>query len=142
VPDQELALREATRDDSAPRLRAGWGADLEAMWEWKDALPARVARWLGRYLQRKQTLLSPGLLACPYQFDGAAEDFLSVPDLSPTAGRMATHLLGEGPTSTRVLRSFASSARAADAAIIELGQALLVTLYGVDDMDPDGPAVF
>lgn len=128
------SLREASRDDSRPRLPSGWGDDLDAMWTWKDELPVRGEAWLGRYLSGKQTLIAPGMLADLYEYQGDPEDFRATQDLDPAAVRVANHLLHEGPTSTRVIRAVSGdSAKTIDRAIAELGRRLLVTNYGVEE---------
>jgi hypothetical protein len=128
------SLREASRDDSKPRLPSGWGDDLEAMWTWKDEMPPHGEAWLGRYLSGKQTLIATDLLADLYEFDGQPDDFRSAPGLTPVAVRLAEHLQHEGPTSTRVLRAVSgASAKAVDKAVAELGRLLLVTNYGVQE---------
>ncbi|RKS68231.1 hypothetical protein BZB76_6485 [Actinomadura pelletieri DSM 43383] len=127
------SLREASRNDTLPRLPAGWGADLEAMWEWKDELPVRGEAWLGRYLVGKQTLISPGLLADLYEYAGHPEDCLTARDFDPMGVKVAAHLLHEGPTSTRVLRrSLGESAKTIDRAVAALGRRLLITNRGVE----------
>ncbi|MBB2942683.1 hypothetical protein FB565_002396 [Actinoplanes lutulentus] len=127
------SLREVSRDDSVEREPSGWGADIEAMWTWKDELPVRGEAWLGRYLSGKQTLLSPALLADLYDWPGDDDDFAAVPDLSPASRKLASHLLDEGPTSTRVLRSVLGFApKTVDKAIAELGRCLLITNFGVE----------
>ncbi|GII52752.1 hypothetical protein Pth03_11410 [Planotetraspora thailandica] len=128
------SLREASRDDSRPRLPSGWGDDLEAMWTWKDELPVRGEAWLGKYLSGKQTLIAPGLLADLYEYAGVPEDFHAAHDLGPVAVKVATHLLHEGPTPTRTLRAiFGESAKTVDKAVADLGRKLLVTNYGVEE---------
>jgi hypothetical protein len=127
------SLREASRDPSVERLPSGWGADIEAMWTWKDELPVRGQAWLGKYLSGKQTLLSPAMLGDLYDWPGAEDDFESVPDLSPPARRLAGHLLDEGPTSTRLARAVLGfPPKVIDKAIAELGRRLLVTNFGVE----------
>ena len=127
------SLREASRDVSLPREPSGWGADIEAMWTWKDELPTRGEAWLGRYLAGKQTLLAPVMLADLYEWPGDEDDFRHVPQLTPAAHRLAHHLLDEGPTSTRTARVVLGLAsKTVDRAIAELGRQLLITNYGVE----------
>lgn len=128
------SLREASRDESLPRLPSGWGDDLEAMWTWKDTLPVQGHAWLGRYISGKQTLLSPQLLTDLYEFDGEDDDVLSASGLSEEAGRLAGLLLDEGPLATRTIRAtIGVSGKNFDRALTELGRRLLVTNYGVEE---------
>ncbi|KUO15315.1 AlkZ-related protein [Streptomyces dysideae] len=128
------SLREASRDESLPRLPSGWGQDLEAMWTWKDTLPVQGRAWLGRYLSGKQTLLSGQLLADLYEFEGKEDDVLSVVGLSEEAGRLAGLLLDEGPMATRALRDAVGvTGKRFDQILTELGRRLLITNYGVEE---------
>lgn len=134
-------LREVSRDDSAPMLKAGWGEDLEMMWTWKDELPVLGRAWLGRYLGGKQTLLAPALLADLYEFDGEPDDFDAANDLSPTARMVAELLLAEGPTPTGAGRAMLGmAAKTFDRGVAELGRRLLVTHYGVHDTGSGWPS--
>lgn len=99
------SLREASRDESLPRLPSGWADDIEAMWAWKDTLPLEGRTWLGRYLSGRQTLLSPQLLADLYEFAGEDDDAVCAPGLSEDARRLASLLLDNGPMTTRTLRT-------------------------------------
>lgn len=132
------ALREAARDDAAPRLTAGWGADLDRMWSWKDELPALGRAWVGRFALGRQSLLSPRLLAlllpCPREGD-------PVPDLSAAARRVLDRIEADGPTSMRMIRQdYGLNSRAAQKVLDELGRALLVTNYGTVQDGPGWPS--
>jgi hypothetical protein len=136
------SLREVSRDDHCPRTPSGWGADLEAMWTWKDELPVRGKAWYGRLLAGKPSLLAPRLLRDLYDHPGAADDFETVVSLSPAALSVARFILVEGPASTLELRrvACAGSAKSFASAREELGRALLVTHYGTDDRRAGWPS--
>ena len=128
------SLREASRDESLPRDSSGWGADIEAMWTWKDTLPVLGKAWLGRYLSGKQTLLAPDLLADLYEFDGAEDDAVSASGLSAEAFAVASALLDIGPASKRAVRArLGMSGKEIDQPVAELGRRLLITHYGIEE---------
>lgn len=131
-------LREISRDDGSKVLASGMGEDFEALWEWKDTLPAQG---LGRFLAGRQTLLSPDLSADLYEYPGEPDDFIQCEHLSPGARRLAELLLLEGPMNTRSARSvLGAKGKEFDRLVAELGRILLVTGYGVDESGPGWPA--
>ena len=132
------ALREAARDDASPRLAAGWGADLDRMWSWKDELPALGRAWVGRFVLGRQSLLSPRLLALLLP---SAREQDPVPDLSVAARRLLDRIEADGPTSMRMIRQdYGLNSRAAQKVLDELGRALLVTNYGTAQDGPGWPS--
>ncbi|WP_017579017.1 AlkZ-related protein [Nocardiopsis valliformis] len=134
-------LREISRDDGAEVLSTGMGADFEAMWGWKDELPARGQAWLGRFLGTRQTLISPDLLADLYAYPGEPDDFTRCEHLSPGARDLARTLLLQGPMTTRALRAaLGVGSKESDRYVTELGRELLITGYGCDDSGPGWPA--
>ncbi|MEE2037673.1 hypothetical protein Q8791_10625 [Nocardiopsis sp. CT-R113] len=134
-------LREISRDDDARMLPSGLGEDFEAMWDWKDTLPALSKAWLGRFLGSRQTLLSPELLADLYEYPGEPDDFTQCDHLTPSARALAETLLVNGPTNTRDARaSLGLKGRDFDRVLAELGRSLLVTGYGTDNTGSGWPA--
>ncbi|MFB8765414.1 AlkZ-related protein [Nocardiopsis alba] len=134
-------LREISRDDEAEMTSSGMGEDFEAMWSWKDSLPAQGKAWLGRFLGSRQTLLSPDLLADLYEYPGEPDDFTHCENLSPSARNLAEMLLVEGAMTTRSARSaLGMKGRDFDRLVAELGRSLLITGYGIDESGPGWPA--
>lgn len=133
------ALREAARDDSSPRLPAGWGEDLERMWTWKDELAPLGRAWVGRFVLGRQSLLSPRLLYL--LLPSPRERNPVVPELSATARTVLARVEAEGPTSMRAVRQdHGLNSRAAQKVLDELGRALLVTNYGTVQDGPGWPS--
>jgi len=136
------SLREVSRDDGCERTPDGWGADLEAMWSWKDELPVRGSGWYGKLLAGKPSLLSARLLADLYDHPGEPDDFESVPGLGPASRAVAQYLLVAGPTSTARLRAQTCGGSAAQltTARTELGRSLLITHHGVEESRSGWPS--
>lgn len=114
-----------------------WGPDADRVWGWKDELPRRGLAWYGRFVRGRPSLLAPSLLADLYPRAGRPDDFEDA-DLSPPAHRIARILLRSGPQSTGALREAldVEGKRANDAfyrTIAELGRALVITHFGVED---------
>lgn len=114
-----------------------WGPEADRVWGWKDELPRRGLAWYGRFIRGRPSLLSPALLADLYPRRGRPDD-VEEADLSPQAYRIARILLRSGPQSTGALREAldVEGKRANDAfyrSIAELGRALVVTHFGVED---------
>lgn len=51
-------------------LIAGWDADTERLWRWKDELPRRRLAYSGRYFRGRKSLLSLAFLPCFYRLEG------------------------------------------------------------------------
>ncbi len=138
------SLLGAASDRTEPPRAMEWGPDAERVWGWKDELPRRVLAWYGRFLNGRQSFLSPDLLADLYPRAGRPEDFAEAP-LGPDARRIARMLLRSGPLSTAALREaldaeggkagarFASAQR-------ELGRALVITHHGVEEQPTGWPS--
>ncbi len=114
-----------------------WGPEADRVWVWKDELPRRGLAWYGRFARGRPSLLSPALLADLYPRRGRPDDFQDA-GLSPAAHRIARILLRSGPQSTGALREAldVEGKRASDAfyrSVTELGRALVVTHFGVED---------
>jgi hypothetical protein len=114
-----------------------WGPEADRVWAWKDELPRRGLAWYGRFVRGRPSLLSPTLLADLYPRRGRPDDFEDA-DLTPQAHRIARILLRSGPQSTGALREAldVEGKRANEAfrrSIAELGRALVVTHFGVED---------
>ncbi|MTD15666.1 hypothetical protein GIS00_17165 [Nakamurella sp. YIM 132087] len=134
-------LREVSRDDEVERGKSGWGEDLDRMWGWKDDLPLTGDGWYGHLVGGRLSLVSPHLLGLLYDHAGDEDDADSAVGLSETSRRLADFLRRNGPTSTPVLREqVCHSAADLAKARKELGRALLITHYGVDDSRAGWPS--
>ena len=121
-------------------IEEGFNADAERVWGWKDELPLRKKAWYGTFLRGRKSFLSRELLADLYPRDGTPDDFRSV-ELSPDARRMAAIVEADGPISASVLReAMKVPGPRFNKAVNELGRALVVTHFGVEDEGAGWPS--
>lgn len=138
------SLWEAASDREFGDLPEEWGPDIQRVWAWKDELPRLGLAWYGRFLRGRPSFLSPALLADLYPRAGRPDDFEGAA-LGPDASRVAQVLLRSGPTPTAVLREATGmqgkrgSARFSRAQT-ELGRALVITHFGVEEQDAGWPS--
>jgi hypothetical protein len=137
------SLYEAASDQPLDTLGTDWGPDADRVWGWKDELPRRGLAWYGKFLRGRPSFLAPQLLADLYPRAGRPEDFADE-ELSPMASRIARILLRSGPQSTAALREAldVEGRRAADAfskTLTELGRALVITHYGIEEQGAGWP---
>jgi len=135
-------LWDLARDD--PPHADGWGPDIQRVWKWKDDLPKAKKAWYGDFLFGVKTFIAPSMLALLYPRGGAPDDFLTA-DLSPAAQAVATVLLESGATPSSVLREAAGMGGTEgkarySRALTELGRALVVTHYGVEEEKAGWPS--
>jgi hypothetical protein len=138
------SLWEAASDREMRDLGREWGPDAERIWGWKDELPQAGLAWYGRFLRGHPSFLSPSLLADLYPWSGRPEDFEEA-ELSPTAHRIARMLLKSGALPTGAVREALDiEGRRGNerftGALTELGRALVVTNYGVEDEGAGWPS--
>ncbi len=121
-----------------------WGPDLARLWQWKDELPTKGLAWYGRFLRGQPSFLSIDLLRSLYPRAGTPEDFRDG-GLSPDARRIVEVILLTGPTSAAALRRVTGlegkrGGTRFSRAVSELGRALVVTHYGVEDTGSGWPS--
>ncbi len=139
------SLHDATREHGASLGGLdGWGPDAERIWAWKDELPKRGLAWYGRFVRGRQSFLGPSLLRDLYPREGEPDDFRDL-RLGGDAARIAEILLLNGPTSAAILReatgAFGPKGRTRfDRAVSELGRALVVTNFGVEEQPAGWPS--
>jgi hypothetical protein len=138
------SLWEAASDRPIGESAEEWGPEIQRVWRWKDELPLRRLAWYGRFLRGRPSFLSPELLADLYPRSGRPDDFQYAP-LGDDAGRVASVLLRSGPLPTAVLRQAANlggkqRASRFDAALTELGRALVVTHLGTEQENSGWPS--
>lgn len=138
------SLWEAASDRPIHDLGREWGPDAERIWGWKDELPQRGLAWYGRFLRGRPSFLASDLLADLYPRSGRPDDF-DEKELSSDARRIARILLRSGPQPTSALREAldAEGQRGGerfDRAMSELGRALVITHYGVEDEGAGWPS--
>ena len=139
-PNKGIALPtlfEVVTDQPIEDLGWDWGPDAERVWSWKDEMPLRGLAWYGKFLRGRPSFLSPDLMRDLYSRAGRPDDFEEA-DLSPGAHRIARILLRSGPQSTAALREAldVEGKKAGDAfnkCLTELGRALVITHYGIED---------
>jgi hypothetical protein len=137
-------LYEASSDRPLDALASDWGPDADRVWRWKDELPARRLAWYGKYVRGRPSFLAPDLLADLYPRAGTPDDFEGA-ELSPTASRVARILLRSGPQPTAAIREAldVEGRKANDAfnrVLLELGRALVITHFGVEDEGTGWPS--
>jgi len=113
--------------------------DETLAWEFKDALPAAGLAWSGKFIQGRNALLSPRLLASLYPGAGHPDDHQAL-HLSQEAHRIAEALIF-GPLPTSALRELVGHKGPYDRAIKELHRHLLVTSAGTTKRGAGWPAV-
>ena len=138
------SLWEAASDRELRDLGREWGPDAERIWSWKDELPQEGLAWYGRYLRGHPSFLSPSMLADLYPRGGRPDDFEDAA-LSPTAHRIARMLLKSGALPTGAIREAldVEGRRGNErftGALTELGRALVVTNFGVEDEGAGWPS--
>jgi hypothetical protein len=138
------SLWEAASDREIRDLGREWGPDAERIWGWKDELPQEGLAWYGRFLRGHPSFLSPALLADLYPRAGRADDFEDA-SLSPTAHRIARMLLKSGALPTGAIREAldVDGRRGSErftGALTELGRALVVTNFGVEEEGSGWPS--
>lgn len=121
-----------------------WGPDAERLWGWKDELPRRKLAWYGPFVRGRPSFLSRQMLTWLYPRSGKPDDFADA-GLSKPASRIATVLLRSGPLPKPILkRAVGLEGRKAgadfDKAVNELGRALVVTHFGVEESEAGWPA--
>jgi hypothetical protein len=117
-----------------------WGPDAERMWRWKDELPKRRRAWYGHYLFGRKSFLSLQLLPHLYPREGTADDYKAA-GLSKDAMRVADVIFASGPTSSAALREATNLEGAQySKAVAELGRALVVTHFGVEEQGAGWPS--
>src|SRR5215217_7779114 len=72
------SLWEAIAGPDAEPFAAGMNDDETLAWEFKDALPAASLAWSGKFVQGRNTLLAPRLLASLYPGAGHPDDHQSL----------------------------------------------------------------
>lgn len=142
MPSLWVAASARMRDDDADGF--DWDEDAERIWAWKDELPLRGLAWYGPFIRSRKSFVSPALLADLYPRAGAADDY-RLTALSPDARRVADIILASGPTSAAALREATSligtkGNAAFTRAITELGRALVVTHFGVEEQGAGWPS--
>ncbi len=130
-------LYEVASDRPMESLGEDWGPDAERVWGWKDELPHRGLAWYAKFLRGRPSFLAPSLLADLYPRPGRPKDFEDA-GLSAAAYRIARILLRSGPQSTTALREAldVEGRKAGEAfsnAVAELGRALVITHFGVEE---------
>ena len=117
-----------------------WGPDAERMWRWKDELPKRRRAWYGHFLFGRKSFLSIPLVADLYPRSGTPDDFHDA-EFSKDARKIADVILTSGPTSSAALRE-ATNLRGPeyDKALRELGRALVITHFGVEEQGAGWPS--
>jgi hypothetical protein len=123
---------------------AEWGPDIQRVWEWKDELPRRGLAWYGRFLRGRPSFLSLELLENLYPRSGRPNDFEDAP-LGSDAGRIASVLLRSGPLPAAVLRRAVNlegkqGGVRFNAALTELGRALVLTHFGTEEEGSGWPS--
>jgi hypothetical protein len=120
-----------------------WGTDAERVWSWKDEMPLRGLAWYGKFLRGRPSFLAPELMVDLYPRAGQPEDFEDA-HLSPGAHRIARILFRSGPQSTAALREALDvegrkAGEAFNRCLAELGRALVVTHFGLEDAGAGWP---
>jgi hypothetical protein len=138
------SLWEAASDREIRDLGREWGPDAERIWGWKDELPQEGLAWYGRFLRGHPSFLSPALLVDLYPRAGRPDDFEDA-GLSPTAYRIARMLLKSGALPTGAIREALDvegrrGNERFSGAVTELGRALVVTNFGVEDEGAGWPS--
>lgn len=133
------SLWEAIAGPDAEPFAEGMNEDETLAWELKDALPAAGLAWSGKFLQGRNTLLSPRLLASLYPGPGHPDDHQAL-HLSQEAHRIAEALLF-GPQPTSTLRELVGHKGPYDRAIKQLHRSLMVTSAGTAKQSSGWPAV-
>jgi hypothetical protein len=133
------SLWEAIAGADAEPFAEGMNEDEELAWEFKDALPAAGLAWSGKFLQGRNALLAPTLLASLYPGAGRPDDHQQL-HLSQEAHRIAEALLF-GPQPTSMLRELVGHKGPYDRAIKELHRFLLITSAGTAKQNSGWPAV-
>jgi hypothetical protein len=133
------SLFEAVAGPDAQAWAEGMGPAESLVWAWKDELPEAGLAWSGRFLYRRGSVLSPGLLAALYQGSGGPDDHRALP-ISAEAHRIADALL-TGPLPSSALRELIGHRGHYDRAIGELQRHLLVSSAGTQEQRTGWPAV-
>jgi hypothetical protein len=123
--------------DRAP-FAGGMGPTESKVWTWKDELPQAGLAWYGRFVYKRASLLSPGLLKSLYAGHGEPTDHEAF-DLPDEAHGIAEALI-TGPLSTVTLRELVGDHGRYDRAMAALQQHLLVTSAGVSEHRRRWPA--
>lgn len=133
------SLWEAIAGPDAAPFAEGMNEEETLAWEFKDALPAAGLAWSGKFVQGRNALLAPRLLASLYPGAGHPDDHQAL-HLSQEAHRVAEALLF-GPLPTSALRELVGHKGPYDRAIKELHRNLLITSAGTKKQGSGWPAV-
>ena len=132
------SLWEAVAGPDEIPFASGMGAAEERVWTWKDELPRIGVAWCGKFIHRRASLLSPGLLNALYVGAGEPTDHAAM-DLPDDAHRICEALV-TGPLPTAALREIVGDRGRYDKAMYILHRHLLVTAAGVDTRGTGWPA--
>ncbi|MFN2613201.1 MAG: hypothetical protein ABR552_00085 [Actinomycetota bacterium] len=117
-----------------------FGPEAQRMWGWKDEIPLKKLAWYGPFLRGRKSFLARDLLADLYPREGRPDDFQGA-ELSKEARRIANIILLDGPTPASVLREASGLGGAAfSKPVQELGRALVITHFGVEEQDSGWPS--